>query len=296
MNTKLYFSVFCVAFFWGTTFLGIRIAVETIPPFVVAGIRNVLAGSIILIYVAYKRNLKLMTAKQLFRALVLSVMMIVLANGLTTFAEKFISSGLASLISTLSPFCVLVLNLGLGNEKMSIKTVVGIVLGMSGIFLIYQNSLSDLLNPDYRLGIFAILIAVFMWSVGTVLTKKGLKKPAPMLLNVAVQMIFAGFILLVVQFFIDSRFAVGTFSARSEMAVLYLALFGSVVGYVAYSYLITQWPSTKVSVLAYVNVVVALFFGWLILDEVVTTKIILATLLIICGVFIVNFKKKLKGF
>lgn len=295
MKTKLYLSVFCVAFFWGTTFLGIRIAVETIPPFLVAGMRNLIAGSLILLYLLYQRKIVRMNAPQLFRAFVLSIMMIVLANGLTTFAEKFISSGLASLISTLSPFCVLVLNLALGNEKMSLKTTVGIVLGMFGIFLIYQNSLSDLLNPEYRLGIVAILIAVFMWSVGTVITKKGLQNPAPMLLNVAVQMIIAGFLLFVVQYFIDPKFNVLLFSARSEMAVLYLSLFGSVVGYVAYSYLMTQWPSTKVSVLAYANVVVALFLGWLVLDEIITTKIIFATALIICGVFIVNYKKPIKN-
>ena len=294
MKTKLYFSIFCVAFFWGTTFLGIRIAVETIPPFVVAGTRNLLAGSLILIYLFCIRKLELMTPRQLLRAFILSILMIVLANGLTTFAEKFISSGLASLISTLSPLCVLVLNLGLGNEKLSIKTTVGIVLGMFGIFLVYQNSLSDLLNPNYRLGIFAILFAVLTWSVGTIITKKGLQNPAPILLNVAVQMIFAGLILFAIQFFIEPHVLVSSFSTRSEFAVLYLALFGSVITYVAYSYLITQWPSTKVSVLSYVNVVVALFFGWLILDEVVSVKMIFATILIICGVFIVNYKKVAK--
>ena len=283
-----------MAFFWGTTFLGIRIAVETIPPFVVAGTRNLLAGSLILIYLFCIRKLELMTPRQLLRAFILSILMIVLANGLTTFAEKFISSGLASLISTLSPLCVLVLNLGLGNEKLSIKTTVGIVLGMFGIFLVYQNSLSDLLNPNYRLGIFAILFAVLTWSVGTIITKKGLQNPAPILLNVAVQMIFAGLILFAIQFFIEPNVLLSSFSVRSELAVLYLALFGSVITYVAYSYLITQWPSTKVSVLSYVNVVVALFFGWLILDEVVSVKMIFATILIICGVFIVNYKKGTK--
>ena len=294
MKTKLYLSVFCVAFFWGTSFLGIRIAVETIPPFFVAGIRNLLSGSLILLFLIGKGNVKLMTKTQLFRAFVLSIMMIVLANGLTTFSEKYISSGLASLISTLSPLCVLLLNLALGNEKISFKTSFGIVLGMFGIFLIYQNNLSDFINPEYRLGIFAILTAVLMWASGTIITKKGLKNPAPMLLNVSVQMIFAGLILLVIQFSLNGTIHPERFSTRSEIAVLYLALFGSVVGYVAYSYLISQWPSTKVSVLAYVNVVVALFLGWLILDEIITSKIIFATILIICGVFIVNFKKKSK--
>ena len=218
--------------------------------------------------------------------------MIVFANGLTTYSEKYITSGLASLISTLSPFFVLVLNLMLGNEKLSVKTVLGILLGMFGIFLIYQNNLVQLLNPQYRIGIFAILIAVFSWSIGTIITKKGQRKPAGMLMNVCTQMFFAGIILTLIQYQLTPNFSSQNWSFRSISAVFYLAIFGSVVGYIAYSYLMTQWPSTKVAVLSYVNVVVALFLGWLVLDEKITLRIVMATLLIICGVVIVNYKKR----
>lgn len=218
--------------------------------------------------------------------------MIVFANGLTTYSEKFITSGLASLISTLSPFFVLVLNLILGNEKLSVKTTVGIILGMLGIFLIYQNNLVELLNPEYRFGIIAILLAVFSWSIGTIITKKGQKIPASMLMNICTQMFFAGIILVAIQFHFTPVIVTENFSLRSILAVIYLAVFGSVVGYIAYSYLMTQLPSTKVAVLSYVNVVVALFLGWLILDEIITPRIIFATLLIISGVVIVNYKKR----
>ncbi|WP_395062982.1 DMT family transporter [Flavobacterium sp.] len=291
MKTKLYVSLFCVAFFWGTTFLGIRIGIETIPPFLVAGIRNLLSGFIIFFYLLFQRKLEPINPRQLLRASILAFMMIVLANGLTTYSEKYITSGLASLISTLSPFFVLVLNLILGNEKLSIKTILGILLGMFGIFLIYQNSLSDLLNPEYRQGVFAILIAVLMWSIGTIITKKGSTNSLTMLMSVSVQMIIAGVILTSIQFAITPTISTENWSLRSILAIVYLALFGSVVGYVAYSYLISQLPSTKVSVLSYVNVVVALFLGWLILDEVITSRIIIAASLIIGGVFIVNYKK-----
>ncbi|MBY0487011.1 MAG: EamA family transporter, partial [Flavobacteriaceae bacterium] len=269
----------------------IRIGIETIPPFLVAGIRNLLSGFIIFFYLLFQRKLEPINPRQLLRASILAIMMIVLANGLTTYSEKYITSGLASLISTLSPFFVLVLNLILGNEKLSIKTILGILLGMFGIFLIYQNSLSDLLNPEYRQGVFAILIAVLMWSIGTIITKKGSTNSLTMLMSVSVQMIIAGVILTSIQFAITPTISTENWSLRSILAVVYLALFGSVVGYVAYSYLISQLPSTKVSVLSYVNVVVALFLGWLILDEVITSRIIIAASLIIGGVFIVNYKK-----
>jgi drug/metabolite transporter (DMT)-like permease len=291
LKTKLYLALFCVAFFWGTTFLGIRIGIETIPPFLLAGIRNLISGFIIFFYLLFQRKLDPVNPRQFLRAFILSLMMIVLANGLTTYSEKYITSGLASLISTLSPFFVLILNLILGNEKLSIKTTLGILLGMFGIFLIYQNSLSDLLNPEYRQGVFAILIAVLMWAIGTIITKKGSANSLTMLMNVSVQMIIAGIILTATQFILTPTISTENWSLRSILAMVYLAVFGSVVGYVAYSYLITQMSSTKVSVLSYVNVVVALFLGWLILDETITPQIIIAASLIIGGVFIVNYKK-----
>ena len=291
MKTKLYLALFCVAFFWGTTFLAIRIGVETIPPFLLAGIRNLISGSIIFCYLLFQKKLEPVNSKQFLRAFVLSILMIVLANGLTTYAEKYITSGLASLISTLTPFCVLLLNLGFGYEKLSAKTVFGILLGMFGIFLIYQSNLTDLLIPEYRQGIFALLLAILAWSIGTIIMKKGSENSLSMLMNVCVQMLIAGVILTSIQLITIPTISVESWSIRSIFAVFYLALFGSVVGYVAFSYLLTQLPSTKVVVLSYVNLVVALFLGWLILDEVITSRIILAASVIICGVIVVNYKK-----
>lgn len=291
MKTKLYLALFCVAFFWGTTFLGIRIGVETIPPFILAGIRNLISGTIIFCYLLSQKKLEPVDSRQFLRAFVLAILMIVLANGLTTYAEKYITSGLASLISTLTPFCVLILNLILGTEKISFKTTAGILLGMCGIFLIYQSSLSDLLIPEYRYGIYALLSAILAWSIGTIIMKKGIENSLTMLMNVCVQMLIAGVVLTSIQFYLTPDISPSNWSTQSIIAMIYLALFGSVVGYVAFSYLLTQLPSTKVVVLSYINLVVALFLGWLVLDEMITSRIIIATILIISGVVIVNYKK-----
>jgi drug/metabolite transporter (DMT)-like permease len=291
LKTKLYLALFCVSFFWGTTFLGIRIGVETIPPFILAGLRNLISGSIIFFYLLIQKKLEPINNHQFLRAFLLSILMIVFANGLTTYSEKYITSGLTSLISTLSPFFVLVINLVLGNEKLSFKTSIGILLGMFGIYLIYQNNLTELLNPEYQKGVISILIAVLAWSIGTIITKKGSQNSLSILMNVCLQMIIAGIVLTSFQFYLTPTISTVNWSAKSIFSILYLALFGSVVGYVAYSYLISQMSSTKVSVLAYINVVVALFLGWLILDEIITPKIIIAACLIISGVLIVNYKK-----
>lgn len=292
MRTKLYLAFFCVAFFWGTTFLGIKIGVETIPPFILAGIRNFISGFIIITYLFYQKRLEKISIHQFARAFLLSMLMIVLANGLTTYAEKYISSGLASLISTLNPLFVLLINLFLGYEKLSFKTILGIFFGMLGMFLLYQSRIEELLVPEYRFGILAIFIAIISWSIGTIITKKGSTKTLSMLMNVSLQMIIAGVVLTSIQFTLTPNITYETWSTRSILAMIYLALFGSVVGYVAFSYLLSQISSTKVTILSYANVVVALFLGWLLLDEIITLRIILATLFIISGVFIVNYKRK----
>lgn len=261
------------------------------PPFLVAGIRNLISGAIIIGYLVYQRKVERVNLRQFLRAFILSILMIVLANGLTTYAEKYITSGLASLISTLTPFLVLILNLTLGFEKLSVKTVLGILFAMCGIFLIYQSSLSDLLIPEYRQGIFAILLAILAWSVGTIIMKRNAENALTMLMNVCVQMLIAGVVLTSIQFYLTPDISIENWSLRSMLATGYLAIFGSVVGYVAFTYLISQLPSTKVVVLSYVNLVVALFLGWLILDEIITSRIIAATVLIISGVVVVNYKK-----
>ncbi|MEO8795616.1 MAG: EamA family transporter [Daejeonella sp.] len=291
-NIKLILALISIAFFWGTTFLGIRIGVETIPPILVTGLRNILAGGLILVYLLISGKFEKVSWPRLRRNMVIAFMMIVLANGLTTYAEIYISSGLAALISTLSPLCVLLLNLVLGHEKLSFKIVFGVLLGISGMYLIYQNNLADLFNPEYRVGIMAILFAVLMWASGTIFTKKSAAHPGNMFMNLCIQMFFAGIFMLILQLLVQPDFQVSEWSLRSTLAVIYLALFGSVVGYVAYTYALSHLPSTKVSVITYVNVVVALVLGWLILNEELTGRMIFAAVLIISGVIVANYRKK----
>jgi drug/metabolite transporter (DMT)-like permease len=292
VKTKLYLSIFCVGFFWGTTFLGIRIGVETIPPFLVSGMRNLVAGSLIMIYLFVAKKTECIQLHHLVRAFILALLMIVIGNGLTTYAEKYISSGLTSLISTLSPLVVLLFNLVLGYEKLSLKTVAGIFLGLFGMYLLYENNMSDFMKPEYRKGVGALLLAIVAWSAGTLVTKRAKSNPLGMLMNVSLQMLIAGTILFGLHLGIHGSIEPSVWSLRSIAAVIYLALFGSLIGYVAYNYLMTQWSSTRVTVLAYVNVVIALFLGWLILDETITPRIIIATTVIVSGVVLVNYKKR----
>ncbi len=291
-DLKLFFALVSVALFWGTTFLAIRIGVETIPPLLVTGVRNVLAGSLLLLYLIYTKTTETMSWPRIRRNMIIATLLIVLANGLTTFAEKYISSGLAALISTLSPLSVLLINLGFGNEKPSFKIFGGILLGIAGMYLIYQNSITELFNPQYRLGIAAILVAVLMWAFGTVYTKRSAVHPGNIIVNLCFQMLFAGILMVLMQLFVSPVSAWQNWSQRSFIAVVYLAIFGSVVGYASYTYALSRLPSTRVSVITYINVVVALVLGWLILDEQLTFRMIIAAVLIISGVIVANLSKR----
>lgn len=290
-NIKLILALFSIAFCWGTTYLAIRIGVETIPPILVCGLRNLLAGTILLIYLVINKQLTKMNPLRIKQNLIVSFMLIILANGLTTFSEKYISSGLAALIASLSPLVILLFNLGLRHEKFSSKILIGIFLAVGGISLIYQTSIEDFFNPDYHIGIMAILGAVLAWSTGTIYSKSQPKYTNGLLLDSCIQMYFAGFFLISLQFIVQPQIQLDSWTFHSIWAVVYLAIFGSILGYISYIYALTQLPSTKVSIVTYINVVVALFLGWLILKEEVTMRMILAVILILSGVITANYSE-----
>ena len=171
-DPKLVLAIVIVALVWGTTFLGIRIAVETIPPWFVAGLRQFLAGIILLVVLLFTKNLKWIGWKNYRNQIILASLMLVVANGMTTVAEKHLTSSLASLISSTSPLAVFILSIVFSMQKFSIRGLVGVLLGFSGILLIFKDGLQDLLNPEYRMGVLFIFIAIFGWAFGTIFTKK----------------------------------------------------------------------------------------------------------------------------
>jgi drug/metabolite transporter (DMT)-like permease len=165
-------------------------------------------------------------------------------------------------------------------------------MGFIGMILIFFNSLSQLANPEYRIGILSIIAAIFCWSFGTVYSKSGSEKSTNIVVDLCTQMLFAGGGLLIVGLITGVPFEVSVWKTTNILAIFYLAFFGSIAGYVSYLYALSKLPSTSVSVFTYFNVVVALSLGWLILDEKVTLKLFFATVFILLGVLMANYKKK----
>ncbi len=293
-DIKLVLSLAVVAIVWGTTYLAISIAVHDIPAWYVAGSRQVIASLLLGLYLAKNKQLKWHGWTYLGKQVLLATLMIVLANGMTTVAEKTIPSGLTSLINALSPLIVFIGSVLIGLQRATFRSVIGVILGFTGVAYIFRDGLNDLLNPGYRMGLMCLGLAISGWSVGTLIIKKNFEKfrSESVTTDLFYQFSFAAIFQLLIAFIFEPVPQVSTWSLASIFSVVYLGVFGSVLGYFCYHYALKHVSATQVSILSYINTIIALYLGWLILDEVLSLDLIIATLLILMGVYLTNYKKK----
>lgn len=292
-NFQLTLSLIAISVIWGTTFLGIRIAVETIPPMYVAGIRHSLAGVILLICLFLTKKIEWIGWKNLRIQMVLSTFILIITNGFFTIAEETVTSSLASLVSACSPILVFVGSLFLGMQKFSMRALFGVLLGFSGIVFVFSDGISDFANPEYRLGILFMILAVLGSASGTLFIRKINYQNHNILLNLMYQFLFAGILQMGYGLFFGEAINPEKWSFESVFALLYLTIFGSIIAYLAYTYALTQVSAITVSLSSYINTVIAIFLGWLILDEPVDSNFIIATMMIITGIFITNYRPEM---
>ncbi|WP_131536774.1 DMT family transporter [Pedobacter nototheniae] len=292
IDVKLIVALAGVALIWGTTYLGIRVAVKSIPPWYVTAIRQTIASIIILFILIRQKELKWIGWHSLKRQLILSLLMVVIANGMTTVAEKTIPSGLTSLINATSPLAVFLGCVALRIQKASLKGFIGVFIGFLGIVFIFRDGINDLLDPGYRNGILSLVVAVTGWTIGTIYSKKHSGKAENIFLNLFYQFVFSAIVQLGLAFIFSGKADVVSWKTESILATVYLAVFGSVLAYFCYHYALKKVSASEVSILTYFNTVIAIFLGWLILNEDVNFDLIIATALIIAGVFVTNYKKK----
>jgi len=291
-DLKLIFCLIVVAVVWGTTYLGIRVAVQTVPPWFITSIRQTIAAAIVLVILLYKKQLSWIGWKNLKYQLIPSVLMLVFANGFTTIAEQSLPSGLTSILSALSPVVVFAASIIFGLQKASFRGFIGVLIGFMGVLFIFREGLGDILDPNYKSGVLYLSIAIMSWSIGSVYTKTHIHKSNNIALNLFYQFSIAAIMQLLLALIFSSDTDVNKWSLNSVLAIIYLAIFGSVIAFFCFHYAIKKVTALQVSVLNYVNTIIAVFLGWLLLDEIITFDFIIATLLIMAGVFIINYKKK----
>lgn len=236
IDFKLLFCLIIVGVVWGTTYLGIRVAVETIPPWFITSIRQGIAALIVLGILLYNKELSWIGWSNLKMQLIPSLLMLVIANGFTTIAEQSLPSGLTSIMSALSPVVIFIGSILFGLQKISLKGVVGVLLGFLGVVFIFRDGLGAILDPNYKTGILFLSIAILSWSAGTVYSKKHIHKSNNISLNLFYQFSIASLVQFVLAFIFSSDTNVSLWSNRSIFALLYLAVFGSVLAFFCYHY------------------------------------------------------------
>lgn len=290
---RAYIALAIVSFFWGTTYLASRVGAQHMPGLFVAGMRQFIAGFILVSYFLIK-GYQLPDWKVLKKISIQGILLLCIANGLLTWSLQYISSGLAAIIAGLVPlFIALFSILLLRYIRFTRWMGLGLLVGFAGIVTIFYEYLHQLVNPVFAFGVLLAFISTLAWSFGTVYTSK-YKLPVEILFAVGLQMLIAGIISLIVCF-ITGQYTNPLHSAVvSWYALLYLIVVGSLMTYSAYVFAISKLPPTLVSVYAYINPIVAVALGWLLLHEKMTVNVIFGTLITLAGVYVVNreFKKQ----
>ena len=281
-----------VSFFWGTTWLAAKEGVSKMPALQMAGMRQCIAGALFLVFFMAKKH-PLPKRKQWLSILILSVLNFMLSNGLSTWGIKYISSGLASIISAIFPLWLVIITT-LRGRSLPPKAMLGLLLGFGGVCIIFYEHLKDLLNPDFRFGLLLSLVATVSWAFGTLYTKQQAVNFNPYY-SLAFQMLISGITLLLITHATGNEIKITAIPASSWWAMGYLVLIGSVFTFVAYVYSLQHLSAALASVYAYINPIVAVLLGALLLNERLSLLIAIGGIITISGVYLVNisFKKKI---
>ena len=290
MKSKIWIALIALYIVWGSTYLGIRIAIETIPPFFHAGVRFLISGLILVIWQRSAGH-ALPTRKQWISTAIIGSLLLLGGNGLVAWAEQFIPSGIAALIISSSPmFLVIGEAIRPNGVKPNWQGIVGILIGFAGIFiLIGPSEISGSATKLNPLGIAALLAAELFWSTGSIYSKS-VDLPKSSLMNTGAQMLMGSISLFIVSLISGELHGwdVTAVSARSLYGLSYLILVGSLVGFVSYGWLLQNAPISLVSTYAYVNPIVAVFLGTWLASEPLEPRIWLAAGIIVGSVIFIN--------
>lgn len=286
-NLLPYFALAVVCIAWGTTYLALRIGVLEFPPFLYSAIRQIIAGALLTGFLLLFKKVQIPDKSSIIGQAVAGFFMITLGNGLVGWAEVVVPSGIAAIICSMVPIWVIFINLvATKEEKPTFPVIMGLAIGLSGIILIFGQNLSEFSSSAYAVGIVMILVANLGWAGGSVWMKRKNQNTNPFM-NAGLQMLFGGLFLLPVSAVFDNYQTI-QWTQNVLYSLIYLILVGSIAAYACYSYAIKKLPITIVTLYAYVNPIVAVVLGWLILGENFNLRIGTAIVVTLAGIYIVN--------
>jgi drug/metabolite transporter (DMT)-like permease len=297
MKTKTWIALLSLYLVWGSTYLAIRFAVETLPPFLHASLRFLISGLILYIWRRAAGDAPPSMAQWKSTAIVGTALLLG-GNGLVAWAEQTVPSGIAALLITTSPFWLVLFEaMRAGGTRPTWQAVLGLLIGFAGVFiLIGPAELTGSAASFNTFGVILLLLAALFWSMGSIYAR-GADLPKSTLLSTGMQMLMGAIALFVVSLFRGELggFSLAAVSIRSWLALLYLITFGSLVGFVAYGWLLHNAPVSLTSTYAYVNPVVAVLLGNLLADEPLNGRILFAAAIIIGSVILINSARQGKA-
>ncbi len=286
--TRAYLALAAICIIWGTTYTAIKLAVLHFPPYLLVGIRQTIAGSLVLGLAWISRKAYMPDRKYLLRQALTGLATITGGNGFITWGMQYVPTGLASIIGSLTPVMVVLFSLALRNkERVNTRVIAGVLLGFGGLGLIFSDGWKDFLKPEYAWGVFGCFASCFTWSLGTVLAKRWNSPDVPPLLNAGLQISAGGLGALVLSFFFDTHYNIDH-STEGWLSMIYLILIGSALAFTLYMYVLKHLSAAVSSLYTYINPTVAILLGWAVLGESLTTGALVGMAVTIMGVWMVN--------
>ena len=284
-------AFFAIYVIWGSTYLFNKVAVTELSPFYLASIRFFVAG-VLMIFLAYISKQPLKISKIEFKnSAISSFFFLIYGNGVFVWALRYVDSGFGALIAATQPLFVLLLLRLMDRKPFQKKSLIGVALGVFGMYLLVSQK-ELITSENTLLGIFMMLTCVLSWSYGSVFVSKA-TLPKSFMVTTGYQMLVAGVVLLVASLsFHESWLSPFNWSREVVFSLIFLIIFGGIVAFTSFNFLLKNVSPEKVSTSAYVNPVIALFMGWYFLNEQLTTQSIVASGILLTGVYFITTRKR----
>lgn len=287
-----YLALAATCFFWGTTWVASKMGVMEIPALQMAYIRQFIAGICFVGFFMWYKKFPLPTAKQFKWLTVMAILMFVFANGLSTWSLKWIPAGLSALIGALYPLSVVIIErIFFKAQSLTKLTYIGLFLGLSGVVIVFYENAFDGIDISMLIGLLLSLFAMLSWSVGTIFLARNRANMNPYY-GTGWQMLISSLILFAWAESSQPTVPFADISLKAWMVIFYLVLFGSVIAFIAFIYSMKKLPAAIASLYAYVNPMVAMLLGAVVVKEKLTINILWGSIVTLLGVYLVNMSIK----
>lgn len=291
-RNKGYFALFLTSFLWGTTWVVSKFTLQSLPGLQLSYLRQFIAGGCFLLYFIGFKKQPLPTLKDFKSLLIMSILMFVFANALSTWGLKYLPTGLAALIGALYPIIVVGIEWVFYKKKDVNKlTIIGLFIGILGVFFVFNENMGNQIDADTLFGLALSFFAIFCWSLGTVFLSKHHLSINPYY-GMGWKMMIGSLILFVCTNLTTQVVPLQEINFNTWMSLFYLIIIGSIISFIAFIYSLKVLPAAVASLYAYANPIVATITAGIVLDEKITLNILLGTAITILGVYIVNHSIK----